>query len=395
MPQYQYTALDAAGRRTVGVLTGASEQAILAELEGRSLVPVNITEKRRRASLRRRGVSARRLAEVYIQLADMLQAGVPVLRALRVLAGQNDARISAVFRDVAGAVADGDELAEAMGRRPEVFRPTHVAIIRAGEKGGFLEDAVARLGQFVEGQAELKSKLTGAMAYPFMLVSMGAVILVVIFAVLIPKVRPMFDRIEELPKVTEVVFAVATVASDYAPVAIGVLAGLGVAMGFGLRRPAARRLLDRVVLRAPGIGPLVRAVAIARFARMLGTMLRNGVPMLSALATSKAAAGNSVLERAIEDAGEAVGGGAQLASSLGKSGLFSGDVIEMLTVGEEAGNIDKVLIRIADTVETRVERLLTNLIRLVEPLMIALIASVVFVIAVSLILPLTQLSNIK
>lgn len=394
MPQYQYIALDTTGKRTVGMLSGSNEQAILAELEGRALVPVNITEKRQRASLRRKGLPARRLAEVYTQLSDMLQAGVPVLRALRVLAGQKDARIAAVFREIAGAVADGDELCEAMSRRPEVFKQTHVAIIRAGEKGGFLEDAVARLGQFVEGQAELKSKLTGALVYPIVLVSMGCIILTVIFAVLIPMVRPMFNKIEHLPKVTEFVFAIATVVSEYAPVAIGVVAVLVFAFVMAARRPGFRRRLDRLMLRLPGVGPLVRSVAIARFARMLGTMLRNGVPMLSALATSKAAAGNSVLEDAIEEAGEAVGGGAQLAPSLGKSGLFSGDVIEMMTVGEEAGNIDKVLVRIADTVEMRVERLLTNLIRLVEPLMIAVIASVVFVIAVSLILPMTQLSDI-
>ncbi|MFG0312749.1 MAG: type II secretion system F family protein, partial [Phycisphaerales bacterium] len=135
-------------------------------------------------------------------------------------------------------------------------------------------------------------------------------------------------------------------------------------------------------------------VAIARFCRMLGTMLRNGVPMLGALATSRAAAGNVVLEEAIAEAGEQVGAGAQLAPSLAKSGLFSADVIEMLTVGEEAGNVDRVLILIADTVESRIERLLTNLIRLVEPLLIAIIAAVVLVVAISLILPLTQLSNV-
>ncbi len=395
MPQYQYTALDAYGKRTIGVLTGASEQAVLSELEGRSLVPVNIAEKRQRVGLRRRGLPARRLAEVYIQFADMLQAGVPVLRALRVLAGQKDARISTVFREVAGAVAEGEALGDAMGRRPEIFKPTHVAIIRAGEKGGFLEDAVARLGQFVEGQAELKSKLTGALIYPIVLVSMGCIILVVIFAVLIPMVKKNFDRIEDLPLVTDVVFGIAAVVSRHAPVALGVLAVVVVAFVVACRHPAFRRTLDRVMLRLPAVGALVRAVAIARFARMLGTMLRNGVPMLGALATSKAAAGNVVLEEAIEEASVAVGAGAALAPSLGKSGLFADDVIEMLTVGEEAGNIDKVLVRIADTVETRVERLLTNLIRLVEPLMIATIAVVVFIIALALVLPLTQLSDIK
>ncbi len=395
MPRYQYTALDPTGKRLGGILTGQNEQSVLAELEGRALVPVQIVEKPEPISLRRKGLSARRLAEVYIQIADMLQAGVPVLRALLVLAGQKDVRISSVFREVATAVSEGDELGEAMSRRPDIFKPTHVAIIRAGERGGFLEDAMARLGQFVETQAELRGKLTGSMIYPLVLVAMGGIILIVIFAVLIPKIRPMFDRIEQLPAVTELVFAVATLATSYAPIVLGSVAACAVAFVAVRRKPGVQRFVDRAMLKLPGIGPLVRAVAVARFARMLGTMLANGVPMLAALKTSRMAAGNSVLEAAIEEAGEQIGAGEPLASSLGKSGLFSNDVIEMLTVGEEAGNLDKVLIRIADTVEVRIERLLSNLIRLVEPLLIAAIAVVVFVIAVALILPLTQLSDIK
>lgn len=395
MPRFQYTALDPTGKRLGGVLSGQNEQAVLAELEGRSLMPVKIHEKPERASIGRKGLSARKLAEVYIQLADMLQAGVPVLRAINVLAGQKDPRVAGVFREISAAVAEGDELGEAMSRRPDVFKPTHVAIIRAGERGGFLEDAVARLGQFVETQAELRGKLTGSMVYPLVLVGMGGIILVVIFAVLIPKVRPMFDRIDELPAVTELIFAIANVASNYAPVVFGLAAAAVVAFFFAKRRPAVQRALDRAVLRVPGVGNLVRSIAVARFARMLGTMISNGVPMLAALATARTAAGNSVLEDAIEQAAEEVGAGEPLAGSLGKSGLFAADVIEMLTVGEEAGNLDKVLVRIADTVEVRIERLLTNLIRLVEPLLIAAIAAVVFVIAVSLILPLTQLSDIQ
>lgn len=395
MPRFQYTALDPTGKRLGGVLTGQNEQSVLAELEGRALVPVQIVEKPEPISFRRKGLSPRRLAEVYIQIADMLQAGVPVLRALLVLAGQKDSRVSSVFREVATAVSEGDDLGEAMSRRPDIFKPTHVAIVRAGERGGFLEDAMARLGQFVETQAELRGKLTGSMIYPLVLVAMGSIILIVIFAVLIPKIRPMFDRIEQLPAVTELVFAAATLATSYAPIVLGTVAACAVSFVLVRRKPAVQRFVDRAVLSLPGVGPLIRSVAVARFARMLGTMIANGVPMLAALRTSRMAAGNSVLEAAIEDASEQVGAGEPLASSLGNSGLFSDDVIEMLTVGEEAGNLDKVLIRIADTVEVRIERLLSNLIRLVEPLLIAAIAAVVFVIAVALILPLTQLSDIK
>jgi general secretion pathway protein F len=395
MPRFQYRALDASGRRLGGVLSGPSEETVLAELTQRELVPVQIVEKRERAALRRRGVSARKLSEVYIELADMLEAGVPVLRALRVLAGQRNQRVASVFREVASAVADGEELAEAMSRRPDVFRPTHVAIIRAGEKGGFLEEAVSRLGRFVETQAELRSKLTGSMIYPLVLVGMGAVILLVIFAALIPRVRPMFDRIDQLPGITEFVFLVANIAANYTPAVLLVVAVAGGAFVAVRRKPAVQLFVDRMLLKLPAVGPLVRSIAVARFARMLGTMLGNGVPMLAALETARTAAGNLVLEEAISVASEEVGAGESLAASLGKSGLFSDDVIEMLGVGEEAGNLDRVLIRIADTVEVRVERLLSNVIKLVEPLLIASIAVVVFVIAVALILPLTQLSNIQ
>ncbi|QKK08344.1 MAG: type II secretion system F family protein [Planctomycetota bacterium] len=255
MPRFQYTALDMSGKRLAGVLNGQNEQAVLAELEGRSLVPVQIQEKPERASLGRKGLSARRLAEVYIQLADMLQAGVPVLRALHVLAGQKDQRVATVFREVATAVSEGDELGEAMSRRPDIFKPTHVAIIRAGEKGGFLEDAMARLGQFVETQAELRSKLTGSMVYPLVLVGMGGVILVVIFAVMIPKVRPMFDRIEQLPAVTEMVFAVANVASNYAPVVFGVAAACVVGFVLAKRKPAVQRAAGPGDAAVPRRGP--------------------------------------------------------------------------------------------------------------------------------------------
>lgn len=394
MPVFQYTALDAGGKRVAGVLSAPSEQTVLAELEGRSLVPVRITERRQRIRLRRRGLSARKLAEVYIQLADMLQAGVPVLRALRVLSGQRDQRVSSVFREVSAAVAEGDELANAMSQRPDVFKPTQVAIIRAGEKGGFLEDAVARLGQFVESQAELRSKLVGSLIYPIVLVALGVLVLMVIFTVLIPMVRPMFAKIDELPLITSLVFAAASLAGRYAPFAIGgvILALIGAAVARS--RPGFQRLRDRVLLAMPGVGPLVRSIAVARFCRMLGTMLTNGVPMLGALETSRAAAGNVILEEAIAEAAESVGAGEALAPSLGASGLFSTDVIEMLTVGEEAGNVDQVLLRVAGTIESRIERLLTNLIRLVEPLLIALIAGVVLVVAIGLVLPLTQLSDI-
>lgn len=392
MQPFHYTALTERGERVVGVLVGASEQAVLAELEGKSLVPVDIRPSK---PARSRRVTPRRLGEAFLQLGDMLRAGVPAMRALKVLAGQRHAGLASVFRDVAAAVEEGEEVHEAMSRRPDVFRDVHIAMVRAGERGGFLDQAAIRLGQLLETQAELRSKLAGSLLYPCILVTMGVIILTIVFAVLVPMVRPMLARIPDLPAVTKIVFGIASGARTGAPVVL-VLAGVGAAIYVPFRsRPGVRRAIDSLAIRMPFVGRLVLAIAAARFCRLLGAMLANGVPMLASLDTARAAAGNSVLEEAISLAARQVGEGAPLAPSLRETRLFPPDVLEMISVGEEAGNLDEVLVRVADTSDKRVDRILTTIIRLIEPLLLGAIGVVVFVVALGLVLPLTQLSAIS
>ncbi len=395
MPTFRYTAMTTTGRRIAGEIAGATEQAVLSELEAKSLLPVRVAPIVRRQILVGR-VSTRRLGQSYVELSELVTAGVPLLRALRLLGGRKSGgRLSVAFKELSEAIESGEPVAEAMGKRPDIFSPIHVAMVKAGERGGFLDQVFARLGQFVLGQAELKSKIVGSLVYPSVLVFFGVIVLSVVFGFFVPRFKPMFARLDDLPAVTEVVFALSAAITQYGPITALVVGGLVFGGWRALKEPAVRRWVAIVKTRAPVVGPVVRNLAVSRFCRMLGTMLGNGVPMIAAMEISKDAAGNMLLEEAIVKATESVRQGEPLATPLGDSGLIADDVLEMIAVGEQANNLDDVLVRVAETIDKRADRLFTAAIRLVEPLLLLMVAGVVGLVAVSLLLPIMQLSDVR
>lgn len=395
MPTFEYTALSGNGQRVAGVLAGASEQAVLVELESRRLVPVSIKARAEKGPGRAGRIPARALATSYMQMSDLLRAGVPLLRGLKLLAGRR-ARpaVSAVFRELAEAVEKGSDLGAAMANLPGVFPPVHVAIVRAGEKGGFLEDVLAKLGTLVMKQAEMKSKVIGNMIYPCLLVVLGLFVGGAIFIFFIPKFRPMFANLKDgLPMVTKVVFAASDALGKYGPITAGVVAVLVVAVWKISKRPNVRERLEIAKTRLPVIGGLVRGFATARLCQLLGTMLSNGVPMLAALKIAKDGTGNMLMSRAIDRAADAVKEGQPLAAPLAESGLLDDDVVEMISVGESANNLDEVLLKVGDSIETRLDRMLGSAVRLIEPLLLLAMASVVGTVAAALLLPMSKLSS--
>ncbi len=393
MPTFEYNAIDANGSRVAGTIAGASASAITAELEARRLTPVSVSEQRARASSRR-GVSARKLGASYQQLADLVSAGVPLMRSLEILShNRGSERLGAVYASLCEQVSDGADLADAMDAQSGFFPPIHVAMVRAGERGAFLEQVFERLAQFVTRQAELRSRLLGSVTYPAFLIGIGGLILVALFTFFVPKFRGEFERLDDLPLLTHVVLGIADALTRYGLVTFGLLAVLLGAAWWWSRQEANRRTINVWLTGAPLVGPLIRSLAAARFCRMLGTMEGNGVPLLNALTIAKSAAGNVRMEQAIVDATDAVRAGKTLAEPLGHSGLFDDDVVEMIAVGEAAGNVDEVLLRTADTIEARVDRLLSTLVRLLEPCLLAALAVVIAVLAIGLILPLVQLSG--
>jgi general secretion pathway protein F/type IV pilus assembly protein PilC len=229
------------------------------------------------------------------------------------------------------------------------------------------------------------------MVYPAMLVVFGSIVLGVVFGIFVPKFKPMFANIPDLPMVSKLVFGASTLVARYGLYTLAALVLSAIGLWRLAARPGVRRKLDEARTKLPVIGPLVRSMAAARFCRMLGTMLGNSVPMLTAMQIAREAAGNALMEEAIEKATEAVRAGQPLAGPLGESGLFADDVLEMISVGESANNLDEVLTAIAATIETRVDRMLSAAVRLLEPIMLVAIALVVATVAAGLILPMTRM----
>ena len=394
MGQFRYIAFDAVGQRVRGSIEAVSPQAVAVDLQRQGLTPIQVDASRER--VRKAGVRlpTRRLAMSYQQLSDLLRAGVPLLRGLRLI-GRSKAspRIATVFDELAEEVADGVELSAAMRDRPASFSTAHVALIRAGEKAGILESVLARLSAMLTAQAELRSKVLASLIYPAVLSVFGLVILATIFIAFVPRFRPLFARLDgDLPLVTRVVFLVSDMLGGSIGITAVVLVILGVAGFVLVRRPGVRSVLSVWQLRVPIIGRLVKTLAAARFCRLLGTLLDNGVPMLGAMAIAREAAGHPVMARAIDRASESVREGGSISEPLLESGLFEPDVIEMISVAEAANNLGEVLVTIAETTEQRVDRLLTTSIRLLEPLLLVLIALAVAFVAAGLLLPMARLS---
>jgi len=391
MPTYAYIARSTAGERVDGTLESASEQTALSELQSRGLAPVRVNETTTRKRTRR--VSIRRLSAAYRQLADLLRAGVPLMRALRLLGNsKSDPALAAVMTEIADAIAEGDRLADAMARHPSIFPPVQIAMIRAGERGSFLDSVLARLAQFLEHQADLRSKVIGALIYPFVLIFVGLAIVVGALVVFVPKFADFYAG-TDVPTPTRILLGASNVLTQHWLAAmVGTAIATFVAL-WALRKPAVRRQLAIMQLRIPKFGTLVRSLAVARFSRILGTMLGNGIPMLVAMRISRDAAGHPLLEEAIDAATEAVRSGEPLAAPLRESGLFDEDVVEMVAVGESANNLADVLISIAETLESRIDRLLAIALRLLEPLLLLILAGAVLFIFVALVVPMLRMSS--
>lgn len=401
MPDFQYVARELSGSQVTGVLSAGTEREVLGQLSARNLFPLEIrlAESAKVQQARRtRRVSGRVLATFYTQLADLLRAGVPLLRSLNTLERQTrNVTLKTVVADVRDAVADGTRLAEAMRQHPVVFSDLVVSMVRAGEEGSFLEDSLARLAEFTEHQEDLKGRVVGAMIYPAILMVLGSVVVAAMMIYFVPQFEPMFERMREegdLPWATTALVAFSDILRNYYWL---ILAGL-MAAGLGAQKllsdRSGRRRLDEIRLRLYGLGQITRSLGIARFCRVLGTLLHNGVPLLASLRIAKDAAGNLVLSEAIAEAADHVSSGKSLARPLADCKQFPPDVIEMISVGEEANNLEQVLINIADKMERTTNRQLDLAVRLLEPAMLVIMAGIILFVVVALMLPILQSSSI-
>jgi general secretion pathway protein F/type IV pilus assembly protein PilC len=368
-------------------------------LDARGLYPVRIAPTKPLAAKGEGGkrVKSRHLATFYAQLADLLHSGVPLLRSLDLLERQtSQAGLGEVIREVRARVADGTGLSEAMALHPRTFDELAVSMVKAGQEGGFLEDVLRRIANFTEHAEDLKAKVTGALAYPVFLAGIGFLVLNILVIFFVPRFEPIFKKLEEkgeLPLLTQGIVGLSHVLQSYG---IFVLAAmfLGVyLLKRWARTPSGRYRLDALRLRLPGAGVIFLNLALARFTRILGTMLHNGIPILQALHIAKDSTGNKVLAEAIEKSAENVKSGDTLAKPLAACPHLPRDIVEMVAVGEESNNLEKVLLDIADGLEKRTSRQLELFVRLLEPVMLLVMAGFTLIIVAGLLLPVFKMSS--
>lgn len=399
MPEFAYRARNATGQEVAGTISAASEREALAMLGDRALFPLKlVSEKAYNLPWRQsKRVSSQVLANTLAQMADLLNSGVPLMRSLDVLSRQAaQPAMSEVMTDVRAQVSDGATLDAAMAKHPNVFNELTVSMVRAGGEGGFLEDVLKRTSDFIEQQEDLKSRVIGAVTYPALLAIAGFSAVTVLIVFFVPKFAELFARLEErgeLPGLTTALLWTSDVLGSYGLLIVAALAGVGVWLHYQLQTDRGRLIRDQIKIKLPVAGKVFLNLAISRFCRVLGTLLRNGVPILRSLEISSDSTGNKVISQAIRQAAENISSGQSLAQPLAACGLFPQAVVEMITVAEESNNLENVLINVADSIDRRTERQLDLMVRLIEPAMLMVMASIILVVVIALLLPVFQMST--
>lgn len=410
MPVFEYQAYDAAGRARRGLIDADSSRSARSKLKAQGLFLTALAEAAAQgAAARGQGFLGRlqgvtlfqrlsqpELAAAVRQLSTLLSAGLPLVGALNALLDQVDnVVLKRVLADIKDRVTEGVSLADAMARHPKVFPELFSSMVAAGEASGALEVVLERLAEFMEGRVRLTNKVRATLAYPAFMVVVGSAVLFFLLTFVVPMVTEIFEDTEQaLPLPTILLMAVSGALSRWWWV---LAAGLAAAV-FALRRylatPAGRANYDRLRLRAPIIGTLTRKLIVARFARTLGTLLNAGIPMLRALDISKTVVGNKIMAAAIEEARDTVGEGEDLASPLKRSGVFPPLVIHMVAAGESSGELEKMLLKVAESYENDVETTVASVTSLLEPVMILTMGLVVGFIVLAILLPIFEMSSI-
>jgi type II secretory pathway component PulF len=399
MPEFAYIARDLTGNRVEGTLAAGTEREAVATLSGRDLFPLKVASADGRV-IRGKGsprVRARVMAATYSQLSSLLGSGVPLLRSIEIIRQQTPHKsLAQVLEDVHSRVEEGATLADAMARHPRAFGELATSIVRAGGEGGFLEEALDRLAKFTEQQDELKSRVIGALAYPMILFVLGTVVVNVLIIFFVPKFEGLFQRLRdrgELPAITDWLLWTSYTLQSYGIFLVAGLVAVGLVLRTRLQTDEGRMWLDNLRLKVPVASSIYLSLAVSRFCRVLGTLLTNGVPIVRSLDISADSTGNRVLSSAVRDAAENISAGESLATPLQASGQFPVDVVEMIAVAEQSNNLETVLPHIAETLERDTWRRLDLFVRLLEPLMLLILAGVVLVVVIALLVPVLKMST--
>ncbi len=417
MPVFEYRALTPDGSITTGQIEAGGRQEALRQMDGRRLRPIRLVERgsaggraapaaaAKDSSTGLGGllhfgasqkISARVLENFTRLLSSLLAAGVPLSRALVILHREATTPAArAKWKEIHDLVVDGMSLADAMARSPETFPRVYVAMVEAGETGGFLDVVLAQIADFQAREKELRGRVLAALLYPMILLVLAIAVLVLLLVFFIPKFQTIFAGFgAELPALTQVIVGISDILRHYGLYIAGALVGSAFFLRSWLASPAGRRAWEGAILRIPAIGSLAARFAMARFCRMLGTLLGAGVPMIAGLNVARRSIGNQILVDAVATSIERVKEGKPLGPSLAECRhLFPGSVLEMISVAEESGRLDRELVRISEVTEADLDRQLRTTVALAEPLMLFLIAGLIGTIFIGMVIPIFSLQD--
>lgn len=407
MPAFAYKGLDGRGKAVNGVREAESPRSLRAALRKDGVYVTDVHEARKKAEAGK-GLSRevdfkamfdrvrpQDIAVITRQLSTLLRAGIPLAEALAALTEQvTSDKLRRSLADVRTKVNEGTSLGDALASHPKHFTDLYVNMVRAGEAAGNLEQVLARLAEFMDGQVQLRNKISSAMMYPIVMIFVSIGITSMLMVVVVPKITQIFADVgKALPWNTRMLITISDVLAGYWWLVL--ILAIGAWQGFRRwkRTPKGKARWDRLMLRIWIVGSLVRMIAISRFARTLGTMLAAGVPLLRTLEIVRAILGNKVLEDVVEKAREAIREGDSIAEPLSKSGQFPPVVTRMIAVGERSGELESMLQTVADSYEKEVEMRIGRLTALMEPLIILLMGGIVGFIVLSILLPILDMNE--
>ncbi len=405
MPTFEVVATDKTGREIRRTINAPNKEAVAEQLRKQGLTPDSITEKTAETRLRRRAatggffrrrVKLKDLAMFCRQFATMIGAGVPLVRCLDVLEQQTSSpALKMIIRDIEQEIEGGATLSRAMQKHPRAFSNLAVGLVRAGEVGGVLDETLDRLANFLESDLELRRRVKSSMTYPTLVIIFAFGIVMFLATFIIPKFIGLFKELgmkeEDFPLPTLMLVRFSNFVTQKWWVMILILIGLYIAFNRFKATKTGKRIWDRIKLKAPVFGRLNHELAIARFARTLATLLSSGVPILHALETVAGTVDNDIIADAILQSRASIREGDTIAAPLAASRMFPPMVVQMITIGEETGQLDAMLSKVADFYEAEVQAKLESLTAALEPVLIVFLGVVVGFIVVSMFLPLISI----
>ncbi len=405
MAVYEYRGLDPAGRDLKGIIDADSPRLARAKLRRSGIFPTEILIDRHTKKSGVEGVSIGalfgriRIQEISImtrQMATLVGAGLPIVEALTALIDQTEnARLKKVMTQVRESVNEGSSLADAMRRFPKVFSELYANMINAGESSGALDIVLKRLADFMENQVMLRNKVLSTLTYPIILVLVGIAILAFLLVSVVPKVVRIFDDLQQaLPIPTVILIAVTDFLGDYWWVILVVVGGSLLALRQYAATEKGHQNYNRMILRIPVMGKLLRTIVTTRFARTLAILLNSGIPLLQSMDIAKAVVNNAVISDAIESAKEGIREGESIAEPLRRSKVFPPMVTHMIAVGEKTGELEQMLFKVSEAYDNEVETTMSSMTSLLGPIVILVLGGVVLFVVLAILLPMIEMNQI-